>query len=272
MLKPSDARTQIPGITMKRMTAQFKILNTWVGVEATQNICASIFIKSLPLTHTTLFKQVSTDMLFVELNSESTQNKLAPMLKNVAQAANLEFVTIGWGWIISDRIYNIYSQELINVDNFKARRYIATPALIVYNALLLILFISLAALALKNLVDNPAAVTPWMGFVFACAFVFAGLFQVREIIYGRDDLVIKYWFPYQRAIAWDNIISMQVRMMRSLTCTIKMRKGWGVDFQVGKYLGIGDAESLVKTIAQKSKLHLVEGYYWENSQYIQYNG
>jgi len=260
------------GIIMKRMTVQFKILSTWVGIESTQNIFESFFRKSLRLTHTTLLKQETTNILFVELKSESTQKNLIPMLEDVAKDANLEFIAIGWGWIISDNIYNIYTQEHICRDNFETKRYTITPSVVVYNVLLLMFFIFLATFTFRSMMDNPMIITYWIGFAFAIAWVFIGLFQVREIICDKERFIIKYCLPFKRIIPWSDVISMQVRMVRGFVCTVKTRKGFRIDFLVGKYFGMKDAENLVKTIAQRSKLHIVEGFEWDNSRYIRYNG
>jgi hypothetical protein len=256
---------------MKRMTAQFKILSNWVGIETTQNIFESLFRKSPRLTHVNLLKQETTNILFVELKSESTPKDLIPIFESVAGDANLEFIAVGWGWMISDNIYNIYTQEHVPHDNSETKRYTVQPSLVVYNILLLTLIISLATFTYRSIMGNPTVIIYWVGFAFAIALVFIVLFQTREVICDRERFIIKYWLPFKRIIPWGDVISMQVRMVRGFVCTVKVRKGFRIDFLVGKYFGMKDAEHLVETIARRSNLRIVEGFEWDNSRYNRYD-
>jgi hypothetical protein len=192
-------------------------------------------------------------------------------LESVANDANLEFIAIGWGWMVSDNIYNIYTQEHMRHDNFETKRYTVLPSLVVYNILLLMFIIFLATFTYRSMMDNPTVIIYRVGFAFTIALVFIVLFQTREVICDKEKFIIKYWLPFKRIIPWGDVIGMQVRMARGFVCTIKLRKGFGIDFLVGKYFGMKDAEHLVKTVARRSKLHIVEGFDWDNSRYSQYD-
>ena len=254
------------------MTARFKTTSSWVGLESSKNIFETFFQKYPRLTQTTLFTQETPNDLFVELKSEVNPKTLKPLLEAVAKDANLEFLAVGWGWIISDDIQGVSSRENSLGVNFEAKRYTVTSITVVYSVSIWILIIFLAAVTFVNIIANPMIITYWIGFALVIVLAFARLFQVREIICNDEGVKVKHLFPSEKFIPWHEIVGLKVRLLRGFVCTIETRKGFGVHFLVGKYFGMENAETLVKTIAKKSKLYIVDGTEWDNSRYIQYEG